>query len=213
MVMSALVHSKKEVATPNVVGKSLYDALEELSSEGLGLKKEGEETDQNVPAGTILRQNPVGGMTVREGKIVKVTISQGGEMIYAPNLVGQTIRSANIALRHSTLVMGEVLRKFSVVADKDIVISQDIAAGSKVDKDSVVNIDVTDGIPTEGIVLMPDFINKNIEEAKTWARQHDIILNVTTEENSGVATGTVIKQYPDADVDITGAKSINLNVA
>jgi serine/threonine-protein kinase len=213
MVMNALVHSKKEVATPNIVGKSLYSALEELSSKGFGLKKEAEETNQNVPAGTILRQNPVAQMLVREGKIIKVTISQGGEMIYVPNLVGQTIRSADIALKHSTLVMGEVLRKFSVVVEKDIVISQDIVAGSKVDKDSVVNIVVSNGMPAEDMVLMPDFINKNIEEAKTWAFQHNIILNVMTEENSSVAAGTVMKQYPKADVDITGVKSINLNVA
>jgi serine/threonine-protein kinase len=213
MVMNALVHNKKEVATPNIVGKSLYNALEELSSKGFGLKKEAEETNQNVPAGTILRQNPVAQMLVREGKIIKVTISQGGEMIYVPNLVGQTIRSADIALKHSTLVMGEVLRKFSVVTEKDIVISQDIAAGSRIDKDSVVNIVVSNGTPTEDMVLMPNFINKNIEEAKTWALQHNIILNVVNEENSSVAVGTIVKQYPKADDDITGVKSINLNVA
>jgi serine/threonine-protein kinase len=213
MIMNALVHNRKEVATPNVVGKNLYNALEELSSKGFGLKKEGEETNQNVPAGIILRQNPVAQMIVREGKVVKVTISQGREMIYVPNLVGQTIRSADIALKHSTLVMGEVLRKFSLRTEKDIVISQDIAAGSKIDKDSVVNIVVSNGMPTEDMVLMPNFINRNIEEAKTWALQYNIILNVVLEENSSVAAGTVIKQYPKADIDVTGVRSISLNVA
>ncbi|GHT36529.1 hypothetical protein AGMMS49593_01640 [Endomicrobiia bacterium] len=212
MIMNALVHNKKEVTTPNIVGKSLHNALEELSSKGFVLKKEGEETNQNVPAGTILRQNPVAGMIVREGKVIKITISQGGEMIYVPDLIGQTIRSADIALRHSTLVMGEVLRKFSVVVEKDIVISQDVKAGSKVDKDSVVNIVVSDGIPTGDMVLMPDFTNKNIEEAKIWAQQYDIVLNITIEENSDVAADTVIKQYPEADADVTDVKSINLNV-
>jgi serine/threonine-protein kinase len=213
MVMSALVHSKIEVVTPNIVGKSLYNALEELSKEGFGMIKDGEEPNQNVPAGTILRQNPPAGMIVREGKIIKVTISQGGEVIYVPNLVGQTLRSADIALKYSTLVLGEVSRKFSVNINKDIVISQDILAGSRVDKDSVVNVIVSDGFPPDGIILMPDFINKTIEEAKEWALERDIILNIKIEESLDFENNKIIKQYPQADADITSEKNIDLTIA
>jgi serine/threonine-protein kinase len=213
IIMSSLVHSKKEVVTPSVIGKSLYNALEELSKEGFGIIKEGEESNQSVPAGTILRQNPSAGMTVREGKVIKVTLSQGGEVIYVPDLIGQTIRSADIALRYSTLVMGEVSRKFSVVAEKDVVISQDIAAESKVDKDSVVNIVVSDGIPPEGIILMPNFINKNIEEAKMWAMLNKINIIIKNEETENVETDTIVNQSPEADTDITNLQDIHLTVA
>ncbi|MCA6072815.1 MAG: PASTA domain-containing protein [Endomicrobium sp.] len=213
MIMSSLVHSKKEIVTPNVVGKSLYNALEELSKEGFGIKKDGEEPNQNVPTGTILRQNPLAGMTVRGGKIIRVTLSQGGEIIYVPDLIGQTIRSADIALRYATLVMGEVSRKFSISAEKGIVISQDTVAGSKVDKDSVVNIVVSDGMPPEGIILMPNFINKNIERAKTWAEEHGINVNVKSEESSNIETNTITEQYPAFDTDVTDEKNITVTVA
>ncbi|MCA6069906.1 MAG: PASTA domain-containing protein [Endomicrobium sp.] len=213
MIMSSLVHSNKEIVTPNVVGKSLYNALEELSKEGFGIKKDGEEPNQNVPTGTILRQNPLAGMTVRGGKIIRVTLSQGGEIIYVPDLIGQTIRSADIALRYATLVMGEVSRKFSIFAEKGIVISQDTVAGSKVDKDSVVNIVVSDGMPPEGIILMPNFINKNIERAKTWAEEHGINVNVKSEESSNIETNTITEQYPAADTDVTDEKNITVTVA
>jgi len=210
IIMSALVHSKKEVVLPNVIGKSIYDATEELSNAGLGLKKDGEEFNQNVPAGVILRQNPSAGMNVREGKLVRVTISQGGEMTYVPNLVGQTVRSADISLGYSTLLMGEVSKKYSLKADKGIVLSQDIAAESSVDKDSVVNIVVSDGPPPEGVILMPDFVNKNLEEAEIWAARCGITLNVAGEKISNIKTNTVLKQSPESDTDVTDLESVSL---
>jgi serine/threonine-protein kinase len=213
MIMISLVHSKKEISTPNIVGKTLYNAIEEVSKYGFGLKMDGEEANQNVPAGTILRQNPPAGMYVREGKVIKVTISRGGEIIYVPNLVGQSIRSADISLRTATLVMGEVTKRYSVVADKDIIVAQDIGAGTKVDKDSVVNIIVSDGQPPEGTILMPNFINKNFQEATEWSLQTDILLNITKEESAEFDSGIVIRQYPEPDKDITDLKSVNVTVA
>jgi serine/threonine-protein kinase len=213
MVMVSLVHNKKEVSTPDVIGQNLYKVIEELSREGFGLKLEGEETNQNVPAGTILRQNPSAGMTVREGKVIKVTISRGGEIIYVPDLVGQSIRSADISLRTSTLVMGEVTKKYSVVFDKDIILSQDIPAGTKVDKDSVVNLVVSDGQPPQGTVLMPKFINKNIQEVSEWSLQTGINLNIKKEASCEFKSDIIIIQYPEPDIDITGFNSIDITVS
>ncbi|MDR2427549.1 MAG: PASTA domain-containing protein [Endomicrobium sp.] len=212
MIMISLVHSKKEISTPNIVGKNLYNAIEEVSKYGFGLKMDGEETNQNVPAGTILRQNPPAGMYVRQGKVIKVTISRGGEIIYVPNLVGQSIRSADISLRTATLVMGEVTKRYSVVADKDTIVAQDIAAGTKVDKDSVVNLIVSDGQPPEGPILMPDFINKNLQEASEWSLQTGIVFNITKEESAEFDSGIIIRQYPEPDRDITDLKSVNVTV-
>jgi serine/threonine-protein kinase len=216
MTMISLVHSKKEVSAPNIVGKSLYDAVVELSKDGFGLKMQGEETNQDVPAGTILRQNPSAGMSVREGKVIKITISRGGEIVYVPNLVGQSIRSADISLRTATLVMGEVSKKYSVVFNKDIIIAQDIIAGTKVDKDSVVNLTVSDGLPLEGTVLMPDFVNKNLQGASEWSSQTGIALNIIKEDPSDDLSESslcvVIGQSPEPDKDITDFENVTVTV-
>jgi serine/threonine-protein kinase len=210
--MSSLIHNKKEIIVPNVVGKTLYDAMEELSNSGFGLKKDDEEFNQNIPAGTILRQNPVAGMNVREGKIVRVTVSQGGEIVYVPNLVGQTLRSAYISLKSAALVMGEVSKRYSVVADKGSVLAQDISSGTIVDKNSVVNLVVSDGYPSEDTVLMPDFVNKNIEDAEKWSLKYGIALNIENENADGFEANTVVKQYPEPDSDITSLRTITLYI-
>jgi serine/threonine-protein kinase len=213
MIMISLVHSKKEISTPNVVGKNLYNAIEDVSKYDFGLKIDGEEVSQIVPAGTILRQSPPAGMYIREGKVIKVTVSCGGKIIYVPNLIGQSIRSADISLRAATLVMGEVTKRYSEVADKDTVIVQDIDPGTKVDKDSVINLIVSDGQPPEGMIIMPDFINKNLQEAVKWSLQVGIVLNITKEKSAEFDSDIIIRQYPEADRNITDLQSVNVVVA
>jgi serine/threonine-protein kinase len=214
-VMETLVHSRKEVVVPNIVGKSLYDAVEKLSKNGLAVKKAGKEFSQKLAAGTILRQIPSAGMTVREGRIVNVTVSQGGEVTIVPNIVGQNFRSAGIALKYLGLVVGEVSQKCSISFEKGIVLSQDIVAGKVVNKGSIINIEISNGPPSNGIVFMPNFVNKNLREAKIWAAQNGIAVSVIkTDKNLfGCEADTVVKQYPEADTDVTDVRSVNLYVS
>lgn len=212
-VIDALIHNREVVETPNLVGKSLHDCLDELSKKGFGLIKSDEQLDQNIPAGIVLRQNPQAGMLVRKSKTIRVTISQGGEVVYVPNLIGQTVRSADISLRYATLVLGEVERRFSTIAGKDHVILQDIQAGQKVDKDSVVNIIVSEGLPPEGVILVPNFMNKNIQEAKAWALENSIVLDTKTKTNQNIEENIIVDQYHQTDTDITDTKYILLTVS
>lgn len=213
LVMSAVVHAKKEIVLPDVKGKSIVEAVEELSAAGLGLRKEGEEFNQNVPPGVVLRQSPPAGMNVREGKVIKVTVSQGGEMIYVPDLAGQTVRAADITLKSATLMIGEISRKFSVTAEKGIVLSQDPAAGASTEKDAVINIVISDGLPPEGMLLMPDFRNKSGAEAKEWAVKEGITVEIKSEETTEYMPFAVMKQIPEPDADLSKTDKVVFIVA
>lgn len=212
-VMNSVIHSNKEIVLPDLAGKSLTEAVEEVSSLGLGLRKEGEEFNNNVPPGMVLRQAPPAGMNVREGKIIRVTISQGGEMIYVPDLKGQTVRAADITLKSSSLIIGEISRKYSVVKEKGIVLAQDPEAGSSVDKDAVINFVVSDGHPPEGVSLMPDFTGQKGSDARDWAVREGITVEMKSEESSSVMPGNVIKQHPEADKDLSKFDTVVFYVA
>lgn len=214
IVMNAVIHSKQEIVLPDVTGKSLVEAVDELSSLGLGIRKEGEEFNNNVPPGMILRQAPPAGMNVREGKVIKVTISQGGEMIYVPDLKGQTVRAADITLKSSTLMIGEISRKYSIVHEKGIVLSQDPPAGSSVDKDAIINLVVSDGNPPEGVILMPLF-NENSKgtDARAWAVKEGITVEMKGEQSTAVLPGNIIRQYPEADSDLSKVDKVIFYVA
>ena len=51
-IISAAIHSRKEVIVPDIKGELIFDALSLVSSFNLGLKMEGEEFNQDLPAGT-----------------------------------------------------------------------------------------------------------------------------------------------------------------
>ena len=85
------VHSRKTQVVPDLEGKSLAAALDILSPLHLGLEKAGTDFNASVPIESVLRQNPPGGTVVREDKIIRVVISQGGETVFVPNQFPQPL--------------------------------------------------------------------------------------------------------------------------
>jgi len=138
-----------------------------------------------VPVGTVVRQSPLAGMTVREGKIIRIVVSQGGKVLYVPSVLGQMARSAEIMLRSSGLTIGEESNKYSLVAKKDEVISQDPPAGQSVERDAMVNMVISLGAPPPDIKLMPDWNGKRLDEAVRWAAASGVSLEVRREKNPG----------------------------
>lgn len=69
----------KEVKVPDLVGKSEGDAEKVLGTEGLRLKVRTRNTDEKIQANLISEQIPNGGVTVKAGQVVTVTVSTGIE--------------------------------------------------------------------------------------------------------------------------------------
>mgnify|MGYP001609674662 CR=1 FL=1 len=59
--LKGAIHFQKDVLVPDLVNKSLFEALTALSEQNLGLKKDGAEFNEMGPAGTVLRQQPAPG--------------------------------------------------------------------------------------------------------------------------------------------------------
>ena len=213
VLMSAFVREKAEVLVPDLQGKNLIECLDMLSQSKLALMKEGSEFNQDVPAGIVIRQVPPAGMNVKEGKVIKIVISQGGEIVYVPDLKGQTIRSATISLRSSGLVLGELTKKSSAKYEEGIVLKQDPAPGSTIEKDSSVNVLVSNGVPVDGTVLMLDWFGKTAEEAKKWAIDENYEVKVISKRTTLANPGEVFKQTPNFDERITKDTKITFYVA
>jgi serine/threonine-protein kinase len=110
-------------------------------------------------------------------------------------------------------MIGEISKKYSVVKEKGIVLSQDPASGSSVDKDAVINLVVSDGNPPEGTVLMPAFEGAKGTDARAWAVKAGITVEMKSEASSSVMPGNVIRQYPEADSDLAKFDNVIFYVA
>ncbi|MFC1501024.1 PASTA domain-containing protein [Elusimicrobiota bacterium] len=211
--MAAIVRSKNEVIVPDIKGKSVYEALSLVSEQNMGLKKHGEEFDDSLPAGVVIKQSPPSGLKVKEGKIVKVVISQGGESVFVPDLIEQEGRASSILIRSSGLILGEENSKYSVVYKKGTIISQDPPPGTIVDRDSMVNILVSAGKPPSNIKLMPKWVGKNIAQVSVWADDNNFELLVKKENISDAVMGEVLSQDPEPDSNLKNRKIIKVIIS
>lgn len=212
--VGAVVHARKTVLVPDLKGATLADAIAQVSALNLGIRKEGEEFNQGVPAGTIVRQNPPAGMPVRENKIVRVTLSQGGQMLSVPSVTGQSVRSAAVALRSAGFTLGEETQRYSAVVPRDYVIEQDPPGAATVGKDDVmVNLVISRGLPPPGVCLAPSFIGKPAADAEQWARQNNMGIAVKPDPSNTGAPGAIFRQEPAPDADCAGVSELVVYVA
>jgi beta-lactam-binding protein with PASTA domain len=197
--MGAVIHSRKVVQVPDLSSKAVNDALNVLSSLGLGLEKEGEQFDKRFPAGAIVHQTPAPGMPVREGRIIRVTLSQGGETLFVPNLIGQPLRNTQTALQNLGLSVGEIERRPSLKFEKDQVVTTDPPAGAIISKNGLVNLVLSEGPPAADVVLLPDFVGENVSKAKDWAGSHQMSVSLREEADISKADAEVLMQSPTGD--------------
>jgi serine/threonine-protein kinase len=211
--IAGVVHERKTQTMPDLKGRSLSSALDMLSPLNIGLRKEGTEFNNSVPIASVLRQYPPAGTIVREGKVVRVVVSQGGETVLTPAIVALPLRNAEMLLRQSQLVLGEVNESYSLKFEKGTVLSQDPRAESSVERNALVNVTVSAGAPPSGVRLMPDFLRKNVQEAQSWAAAAGISLGETKDMTSPFAYGTILLQQPAPDSPLTESARVSVVIS
>lgn len=211
--MEGVLHSRKTQTVPDLKGRSIAAALDQLAPLGLGLRKTGTEFDASVPIASVLRQEPRAGTIVREGKTVRVVVSQGGQTVLAPAVVGLPLRNAEMMLRQAQLSLGEVSEAYSLKQDKGMVLSQDPKAEASVERDAMVNLVISGGPPPGGVALMPDFLRKSVDEAQNWASGAGVSLEVKKDATSLFPAGTVLTQTPAADTVLSDGAKVSLLVS
>lgn len=216
-LVEVVIHQKKEIVVPDLKNKSLAESLRIVSGLGLALREEREQFDDTVPGGAVISQSPVPGILVREGKVIKVIVSQGGSKIFIPDLTGQPIRAAEIGLRNLGLAIGNKEVVYSTDVPKGIVINQDPLPGASADKGTLISLIVSQGPPGEEIVLLPDFANKEIGDVEVWAIGKGLSVEKQIEVEKiyqpQVKEGLILSQTPAPNTPIDDNTKVVIKVA
>lgn len=207
VLMPWYVKQSDTAVVPNVLGLNYIDAKKKLEAVGLELKQGDVRYDENKPIGEILDQNPPAGQVVKYGRRIYLTICGGEQLMEVPNLVGRSIRDAKFSLEQRNLLIGETVRKSSNQFKEDFVISQIVQPGSKVKKQSKIDLIISDGMVL-GDLKVPDVISKTLNDAKKIITDSKLRLGkITYQVNNDLPEGKVVDQYPKA------GKSGNENTA
>jgi beta-lactam-binding protein with PASTA domain len=209
-IMPLAARQGKERVVPKVVDLTKEEAEKILSKADLGFSVLGEENHPEKPAGVIVIQKPEAGRLVKKGRIVRVTVSKGGKLVKVPNLVGISLRRAEILLGDVGLNLGEIQWVYSDSFPNNSVIETHPSSGAKVPPNISVNL-VVNQKSEESLVIVPNLMGKNIEEAKRLLTEYGLgVGDIKNKRNDRLLPRTVLEQKPDEGEEVPRGTKVNL---
>lgn len=169
-----------------------------LEAVGLSMVIGDDVPHDSIEAGLFVSSEPPAGTSVDKGSDVTVHFSSGPGEVEVPDVTDQTQERAREALEAAGLKVSNVSTEDAPGKQKDVVLSTDPKAGSKVPKDSSVTI-----VVASGFVNVPDLKNKTLEEA-TKILQEDLklTLRIKEQETGDVDPGLVMSQSDSGKVEV-----------
>ena len=201
------------VIVPDVVDLSLADATTTLNAAGLDLGNTSEQSDETVPEGDVISQDPAAGTEVAAGSEVDLVISSGPAPVTVPSVTGLNLADATSALEADDLVVGNTSEQSDETVPEGDVISQDPAAGTEVEAGSAVDLVISTG-PATVPATVPNVVDDSLAVATGKIEAADLVVGNTSEQSSEtVPEGDVISQDPVGGTEVEAGSAVDLVIS
>ncbi|MEU0407940.1 Stk1 family PASTA domain-containing Ser/Thr kinase [Streptomyces griseorubiginosus] len=135
----------------------------------------------------------------------------GNDQVDVPNIVNQSQDDATRQLTNIDLKVGQITQKACENAAKGNICKQDPTPGTKVDKNTAVDIVVSTGAPK---VAVPSVLGQDVDEAtETLEGDKYGFVVKTKQEESAEKPGTVLEQDPKLGAEVEKGSTITLTIA
>lgn len=191
-----------ETSVPSVTGKSEEDATSTLKKAGFDVAVDYDYSD-TVAQGNVIKYSPSG--KVAEGSTITIVISRGKQTkkVTVPNVIGMDESSAAYAIEQAGL-------KVNAKGDKGEfakVVNQSYAAGTTLDEDTVVEIELRNEK-----VTVENLVGKTKDAAVQWITSNGLTYSITEVSTGEGTDGTVIEQSVAAGTKLDKGAQIVLKV-
>ncbi len=205
-----LIGPGASIKFPSVVGATTEQANATLT--GLGLKTEivEERFDEDVANDRVISTDPFAGDSIAPGGTVKLVISKGAERYTIPALLALTPEAAVNLLAKSPLKVGEITEVFNAKVPKGFVISSNPAPGTRVKRDTIVDLVVSKGVQT---IDLTSYLGKNGEEALNELTMAGFNVTATYAYDEKVMPGEVISQQPAAGSPLPKGAAVEIFIS
>lgn len=205
--MRFYTHHGRTITVPDMAGLSLEEVADLTSSQNLRFEVIDSVFSNEMPRGTVVKQNPKARSQVKKNRRIFLTMNAvNPEMASMPRLVGLSIRQARLALQNSGLILGEISYRPDYAKDnvlqqmhRDSVITEGIA----IRKGEVIDLVLGMGTSKE-MTRVPDLIGMDLASARERIADHHLNTGAVTYDES--LTGDedslqafVWRQYPEFD--------------
>ncbi len=199
------------VTVPNVVGRPLADAERAIVAAGLTVGAVEKAYSNTVPAGSVIKQAPVGGTIVRPGTAVDLAVSAGPAGVTVPNVVGRPLVDAERAIVAAGLTVGAVEKAYSNTVPAGSIVKQAPAGGSIVRPGTAVDLVVSAG---PAAVTVPDVVGLPLANAERAIVAAGLTVGVVEKAyNDTVPVGSIIAQSPVGGSIVAPGSAVKLAVS
>ncbi len=202
----------KEVAIPNLVGKTVDEAKQILTENKLNYVEDSSEYNTTYPAGQIISQTPnfVDGRKIKQNTDVKVVVSLGTETTTVPKLTGLTTDEAEDAAKSSKIKL-EFVDEISKTVEAGVIIKQEKDEGETVNAGDTVKVYVSIGTGIKQVAVVSVFM-KDEETAKQTLQDLGLVVNVEYDEDKTKTNGVVLKQSVESGKTVDEGSTITITV-
>jgi eukaryotic-like serine/threonine-protein kinase len=180
----------KKVEVPRLTGSSLETAKALIEERGLLVGKVIEQETERGSPGAVLTQQPPAGDRVEKKTAVDLVVATSSK-ITVPDVVGKTFEEAKAAMRIAGLDVGKSARQESSEKAPGVVLAQQPAAASRVERATKVDLVVA----VAPKIVVPQIVGKTSTDAEGALRQAGLVAGTRTTRESSEASGTVLSQH------------------
>ena len=177
------------IQVPQLTGMTMEKAVAILQEQGFDYKIDSVYV-LDKPPGTITEQDPDAGTSVKEGRVIYLTmVTRLAPNVTLPDLTDATYHQAVADLSNYGLKVGDTTYRSDIAKDRVLEVrfsGQIVKTGDKIPKGSVLDLVLGDG-EGAGEVDIPELISKDLDEAKFAIK------------GAGLAIGTISYQGPITD--------------
>ena len=191
MVLTVSGSEETGVEVPDLLNRSLAEAVSELEADGFVIERK-EGYSETVAEGNVMSQNPEGGTKAERGSTVTITISQGAQdqKVAVPDTRGMLPEDARTTLEAAGLTVGNVVEVNH--SDESLigkVCNQSYSVGTEVDPGTSIDLEVSIG-PEATYMYMANIESPALEDPTYVEGTQCVIVLTTASGNELYRTAT-----------------------
>ena len=206
-------HGRNE-RVPSIIGKNIDEARKILEAKGFSVEIVDSLYIDTVPKLSVLKQSPEGEAIVKEKRTIYLTVNRSHPpLVEMPNLVGFSIRNAEMYLENLGLHLGDTTFRPDIA--KNAVLEQlyngePIKPGTKIYMGSAISFVLGDGVGATDMAV-PDLVGKQFSEVRSILKSLNInFISVFDSDVRDSVNAFIYKQSPAVFTElIPGQKVFN----
>ena len=197
----------------DVQGKTLEEAIAMIEAEDFRAIVIDTMYTNKVAEGIVVDQYPKPNMKVKTGRTVRLKISTSEKLVFIPNLIGQSLRSAELVLQQAGLLIDTVYSEYNPEYPKGTIAWQYPKANNTMKKGFGIQVTVSKGLPPD-FYQVPNVIGLSLNQAKEYlAKARLKVGKISYHEDQDLVPYTVLDQSISEGTVLDRPMNINLVVS